>query len=246
MFYFLHGDIPKAVDKANQMVEAMLKKQPDASRFKLDSENFSRSGLQELLGSQGLFSSRYIVDLRRLLENKENKNKEGEKDEENIIFEFLKELKESPNIFIWVEEDVKASDLKKIEKYAEKVQSFYFAQNKEKKPVFNIFSLGDFLGERDKKKLWVGYIDALNYFAVEEIHRTLFWQIKNMLLASKSSSVLETDLKPFVFNKAKSFSKNYSKEELEKISSDLVSISHDAKRGKHDLKIALERFCLGV
>ena len=237
MFYFLYGDIPKAADKAKQMSEAMLKKQPDAARFRLDSDNFSRPELQELMGGQGLFSSKYIVDLRRVLEDDEIKKE---------ALSLIKELQESPNIFIWVEGVVKAADLKKIEKYSEKVQEFSSSLEKTKKPDFNIFSLGDALGERSKKNLWTGYLDALNYFAPEEIHGTLFWQLKSMLLTTKIPSAKEAGLKPFVFNKAKVFAKNYSQEELEKMSSDLISISHDARRGKHDFKIALERFCLEV
>jgi hypothetical protein len=247
MYYFLHGDIPKAVNKAKQMVDAMIKKQPDASYFKLNSDNFSVSELQELIGSQGLFSKKYIVNLRNLLEDKEIKEE---------VLDLLEEMRESQNIFIWVESQVNKVDLKKIEKHAEKVQVFsvsipttseriakeYSGQNHN----FNIFSLGESLGARNKKKLWIDYVEALNYFPPEEIHGTLFWQLKNIILASKVKSVKETDLKPFVFNKAKTFSKNYSKEELEKLSSELVSISHDARRGKHSFEIALERFVLSI
>ena len=239
MFYFLHGDVPRAVDKANQMIGAMLKKQPDASRFKLEGDSFSVSELQELMGGQGLFSNKYIIDLRRLLEDESVKSE---------TLGLIKELADSPNVFIWVEGKVKAADLKKIEKHSAKVQSFESPKSREaaSKPFFNIFSLGDAFGERNKKKLWTGYIDALNHFAVEEIHGTLFWQLKNMIITTKISSAADAGLKPFVFNKAKVFAKNYSQEELEKLSSELVSISHDSRRGKQDFKIALERFCLSL
>lgn len=236
MFYFLYGDIPKAADKANGIVASLLKRQPDAARFKLDSDNWSRAEFQEFLGGQGLFAQRYIVELRRLFENDEAKE---------TILDSLEELKESPNVFIWVEAEATKKELDAIETYAEKVQDFVVA-TKTVKPQFNIFSLGDALGARDKKKLWMQYIDAQQYFAVEEIHGTLFWQVKSMLLAAKTKSAKEADMKPFPYNKAKGYLKKYSEKELIAMSRDLLKVSHEARRGTHNFAIALERWVLSI
>ena len=73
------------------------------------------------------------------------------------------------------------------------------------------------MGKRDKKGAWAEYQKVLKEGLVpEEIHGILFWQIKTMLLASSSKSSVEADLNPFVFKKAKEFSKNYSEDELKK------------------------------
>ena len=128
--------------------------------------------------SQGLFSQKYTTVLDNVFENKEIKS---------YVLDRLKEMKESEQIFLLLESSIDSVSLKKIEKYAEKVQEF------EKKEVVkkdnSIFSIGDGL-TKDKKKLWVTFIDFLNKgIEVEEIHGILFWQIKNMLIASKSGSL---------------------------------------------------------
>lgn len=240
MLYFLHGDFKKAADKASDLAKAMLKKQPDASRFRLDEDNFSESELQSLLGGQGLFSQKYIVDLRRLLEKDDIKEK---------VISLVNEIKKSPNIFIWVEGDdsLDKKDLDLIEKHAEKVQFFETNSGKEKTVDHTeIYRITDALGEKDKKKLWQTYTNLLDKFEVEHIYGTLFWQIKNMILVSKSSSPKDADLKPFVFNKTKNFLNNYSKEDLEKLSTSFIKISHDSRRGMFDLKIGLERWLLEI
>lgn len=236
MLYFLYGDVPKAADKAKNMVEALLLKQPDAARFKIDAHNWAANEMEGLLHGQGLFSQRYIIELRHLFENAETSES---------VLSFLPEIGESENIFIWVDRDVDEKKLKEIEKHATKVQEFKVA-TKIEKPAFNLFSLGDALIERNKQKLWVLFQDALNYSPAEEIHGTLFWQMKNMVLVGKAKTATEADMKPFVFNKAKTAEKKYSDSEMKRMLENLLSVSHDSRRGKHDFEVALERWILSI
>ena len=163
----------------------------------------------------------------------------------------IKDIAESPNAFVFLEGKVDKATVGKIEKKAEKVQEFKSAGNegktKESKEKFNTFSLADVFGRRDKKNLWVLYQQALlQNVAPEEINGVLFWQLKSMLVAYKSKSVQESGLSPYVFQKSKSFARNYSEEEMKKMSSALVSVYHDSRRGIHDFEIALERFILDI
>lgn len=237
MLYFIHGtDYGKVLEKSKSMISAMLQKKPDASLFKLNTENWSDGQLQEFVGGQGLFENKYIVTLSKILEEKEMAES---------ALSILEEIAQSDNIFIWTEEKVDTKTLKKIEKCATKVQAF---EKKETAtgPTFNIFSLGDALVARDKKSLWIMYHQALQFFAPEEIHGTLFWQVKSMLLAAKTKSADEAGLKPFVYSKSKKGAGNYSEVELTALSTNLVSLYHNARRGKGDLDILLEHFILGV
>lgn len=236
MFYFIYGDMQKGTAKARVTIESLLARQPNASRFKLDSDHWSDAEFQELLGGQGLFSERYIVELRRVFEREEITD---------TVLRSLKELAESPNVFMWVEPAVSAAHLKKIETHAAKVQEFKEVV-RGAKPEYNLFPLADALGERDKKRLWVGYIDALNHAAVEEIHGVLFWQVKSMLLATRAKDADDAGMKAFPFGKAKRFAKNYSYDELVQLSSRMLNVSHEARRGAHDFSIALERLLLEV
>ncbi|MFT5179687.1 MAG: DNA polymerase III delta subunit [Candidatus Paceibacteria bacterium] len=235
MLYLLHGtDTQKSLDKANKLVKTMLSKKPNASYFKISSDNFDIHELQEFTGGQGLFENKYIVQISRVLDDS------GIKD---VIVDYVDSIAGSDNIFIWIEGEIDKKTLSKLEKHAEKVEE-HNAKEVVKKPFFNVFSLADAIGNRDKKKAWLLYNEALEELAPEEIHGTIFWQIKSILLSMKAKSASEAGLKPFVYSKSKSFSKNFEESEIEKLSSKLISVSHDARRGKHNFGMALERFIL--
>ena len=67
-----------------------------------------------------------------------------------------------------------------------------------------------------------------------------------MLLSAKAGTAIEADLKPFVYSKAKGYLKNYSEKELILLSSNLVALYHDARRGKGELETNLEKFILKI
>lgn len=252
MLYLLYGsDFKKSREKLHSMIDSLLKKKPDASFFKLDSANFSESQLEELILSQGLFEQKYIVQADGLLDWKKSKD---------IVVEKIKEISESENIFFLIEENIDKPTLKKIEKVAEKVQEFGKKENQEggrkfgvigggglNLGEFNIFDIADALGRKDKKELWVLYQKADRHnIPAEEVHGILMWQIKSILIAKKSKNVEDSGLKPFVYNKSLRFAKNFKEGELEKISSQLISIYHDARRGLCDFDVEMERFVLEI
>ena len=239
MFYLLHGsDTEKTRRKAHELVEICLKKRPGAEVFRLDSSRFGQSSIDQLIGGQGLFEKKHIVFADGLLENKEAKD---------YIVNKAKAIEESENVFIFLERETAKEILKKIEKYASKVQSFELKEKENKKSEFNIFSLTDAFGRRDKKAAWIIYQKAKQAgLEDEQIHGTLFWIVKSMIVANVSANAGEAKLNPFVFGKAKSFAQNFSEHELKKFSGDLVSIYHDARRGFHEMNIALERFILNI
>ncbi len=236
MLYFLYGtDTDKAREKARELLESLQKKKPDALVSRLDPEKWGEVHLEELIGGQGLFSQKMLIFADRVMENRET---------EAVVLQNLAAIGESGNIFIFLEQKVLKPILLKITKVAEKVQEFENVEEK-KKPEFNIFSLTDAFGRRDKKQLWVLLQKAFSSDAVpEEIHGILFWQLKSMLLASAAKTAGDAGIAPFVFTKAKSFLKNYKEEELKTLSSKLVHMYHDAHRGIHDFEIALERLVL--
>jgi hypothetical protein len=91
------------------------------------------------------------------------------------------------------------------------------------------------------------YQQAVRHDVVpEELHGILFWQVKSMLLATLSKDAKESGLNPFVYSKAKNYAKNFTLDELKKISSQLVAIYHQAHRGEVDFDLALEKFFLSI
>ena len=112
---------------------------------------------------------------------------------------------------------------------------------------FNIFTLTDALGARDKKQAWVLYQKALAAgFSAEEIFFKIIWQVKSMLIALRTKNVGETDMKAFPYSKAKRFLKNFKPGELEKLSEDLVIDYQCARRGEIEIEMVIEKVLLSL
>lgn len=110
---------------------------------------------------------------------------------------------------------------------------------------FNIWALTDAIGARQKKDAWVLYHKALASGMVpEEVFYKLVWQTKTMLIAKNTKSVAETDMKPFPYNKAKGFLKNFKEGEIEKMSEELVLGYHRARRGLGEIETLVEKTLL--
>ena len=219
MLYVIYGtDTHKARAKLHDLLDLAKKKRPEAELFKLTTENWSEGQFDELLVAQGLFEQKYTTVLDNLFEKKDLKN---------YVMDRLEEMKESEQIFLMLESSIDVASLKKLEKFSEKVQEF------EKK--------------EDKKKLWISYVDLLGKGAVaEEVHGILFWQVKNMILASRAGSAGETGLSPFVYKNALTGARNYKNEDLQKMSSELVDMTHRVRQGQGELEIMIEKWVLGL
>lgn len=239
MIYLLYGeDFVKTRSKLREIIASQLKKNPEASYFKIDADTWSKEKLEEFVESKGLFQSKYIIVLENLFSDKK------------IIEEvkpFLESLEKSENIFIVVEGALTKEVLGKIEKRSAKTQVFAGVGEKKQKKDFDIFSLTDAFAARDKKRTWLLYQKALlQDVSAEEIHRLIFWQTKAMLAARNSKDASLAGLNPFVYKKSLGFSKNFTKTELEMLSTNLVILHHDARRGIVDFDIALEKLILGM
>jgi len=241
MLYTFHGsDTTSGLKKARTLIDSLRAKKPDASYVSVEAGQWTPSVIEEHLGGQGLFSKAYIIFLDRVTENAEAKD---------AIADFAEPMNESANIFIVLEAKLNVGLKKAFEKHATKVvecEDQKMAENKAfKREEFNIFALADALGSRDRFKAWSIYRQAIDRgLEVESIAGTIFWQIKSMILARDAKSASESGLSPFVFMKAKKGAGNYSVEELNGNLARIISIYHDAHRGKVDGELALERFLL--
>src|SRR3989338_5664710 len=103
MLYFLYGsDSEKAREKAHEVLAGLQKKKPDAELFRFDADGWSdplnpargEARFDELIASQGLFEKKFIVFVNRLFENKDAKD---------VIVKKLSAIRESENVFIFLE-----------------------------------------------------------------------------------------------------------------------------------------------
>ena len=238
MIYFYYGgDREKVREKAGGTFEALQKKKPDASFVAFDAESLTLQDLEMIAGSQGLFEKKIVAKLSDVLDNEELTDD---------ILKALPALKASENIIAWSEGKVNKEPLQMIKKYAEKAEEFSIKEGFKQKE-FSIFFLADALGEKDKKRFWALLVEAFRRGkVVEEIHGTLFWQLKTILLAKRTKTAEEAGINPFPYSKAKSFAKNWKESELMKAISTLVDMYHKAHRGQLDFEIALEKFALSL
>jgi DNA polymerase III delta subunit len=237
MLYFLYGtDTIESRKKLQALLASLAKKRPGAEVFRLKEDNWNEGTFQELLNAQGLFDQKYIAVLDGLLEYKESSE---------LVLESVQTMQESTHVFLMIENNPAEKVVEVVEKHAEKTQEF--ARPEKKKEFFNTFALGDALGSKDKKSLWVGYLEALRQgVSAEEICGVLFWQVKNITLAMHTQSASESKLSPFVDSKARKFAKNFTKEELKDISSALVDATEKVRNGEGEMEVLLERVVLAI
>ena len=112
---------------------------------------------------------------------------------------------------------------------------------------FNVFPLTDAIGEKDKRKAWVVYEQALaSGMVADEIFWRVMWGVKSLLLSAKTSSAEESGLNPFVYKKSKSFLVNWKVGELEDLSGSLVVGYHNARRGIGEMETMIEKILLSL
>ena len=110
---------------------------------------------------------------------------------------------------------------------------------------FNVFALTDVIGARNKREAWILYQKALaSGMVAEEIFFKLVWQIKTLLIASKTKNAEEAEMKAYPYSKAKGFLKNFSTSELTDLSENLVTGYHQARRGETEMEILVEKTLL--
>ncbi|MES2223741.1 MAG: hypothetical protein V4469_02285 [Patescibacteria group bacterium] len=238
MIYFYYGTDREKIQKtARATFDALQKKKPDASFVSFGVENLDENILQEITASQGLFERKVVAKIADIMEDKEKSE---------LVLKFLKEMKATENIIVWSEGEVNKAPLEKIKKYAEKVEEFGVKQKAEKK-FPSIFKMTDAIGDKDKKNAWALLRNELDQgTADEELHGTIFWQMKSILLAKKTKGADEAGLNPYVYSKAKSFSRNWEEKELNNAISSLIDMYHKAHRGQVNFETELERWMLSI
>jgi DNA polymerase III delta subunit len=217
MLYTIVGtDTEKKLQARERVLSGFL----DRELLTMNDVDFNVEHFHDFLNSGDLFSKKYVVVLDSLIAS----------DYVDDILDSAEAMSRSENIFIISEIALLKSPSDVLKKHSETFQTFDLPKEKEEK--FNIFSVTDAFGARDKKTTWVLMQRAMRRgVGAEELLNILIWQVKNLLAVSTGQSVLETGLAPFVFNKSKSYAKNFGQEELHDISTKLVTLFHESHLG---------------
>ncbi len=237
----------------NELLDFFRSKNEHVSIFKIDEYDFEKEKLEELSRSNTLFGGKVVVVFNRIFDDK---------NVSRTILENLDSYVASQNIFIFYEEEIDKEILDLIKEKAKKVQKFDLPPskgmeagkfNKREYGGYNPFLICDAVGEKNKKKAWLIFQDALlEGVPAEEIFWKIWWQAKTMLAIKISSETdaknleKETGFHPFVIKKNLSFLKNFSFKELDDFSWKLVELYHNARRGLADFEIGLEKILINI
>jgi DNA polymerase III delta subunit len=180
----------------------------------LNENEVSKEMLFNFAKSTSLFGEVPVVVCENILKNERIK----------LSTEDLLILKDSPALFIFLEEKIFAVDLKTYKKYAT-IEDFNTTAVKQTSKI-NVFGIADSFAKKDKVGTWVLYREAVSSgVSPEEINGIIFWKIKTMILTG---------------------TKVFSLDELKKNSSTLVALYHNAHKGESDFTISLEQFILSA
>jgi len=239
MIYVIYGaDKFQVKVAAETLLAAKRRKYPDLTIFKFTADDYSREKLEEVLLGQTLFAEKFAVVCDGFLTTAG----------ESILIDYLPRLQPLPNLYLLLEESLPEKILKQITAAGGAMREIkkLVQSGKEKLTLrFNQFALADALGERDRKRAWIFLQEALaRGQAAEDIFWKLFWKVKMMLLAETAKDQTVLGLKSFVLQQANRHRRNFSLEELKKLSSRLVAAWHDRFRGLTDLELDIERLIL--
>ena len=225
MLYIFYGnDTKHSGEVARKLVIGLQKKKPDAEYFKMTDLSFDKGQAEGLIKGQGLFSPNYIVYFDGVLKNTETKE---------FVVSILKDIQASQSVFVLREVKIDAPTLKKLKVVAEKIQECALDEDKLSKDEklalqgekISFFEYTDAIGGGDKKKTWMLVVDAIRKgVPTEEIHGIFFYQVKTMLLASKTKTAAEAGLNPYVYRKGREGAEKYGIDRLERMTKDLVDM----------------------
>jgi hypothetical protein len=242
MLYVYYGDKKEAQRKAHILLAGLAAKKPDATITYFDPDTFVYGNWEELVAGQGLFVRSLLFYGAGVCEHSESVE---------FLEKHIKEIKESPNIFIFAEQKMPVALKRVLEKNAEKFVELEEGKVAIKERV-DLFALTDAVGARRAKDAFLLYEDALIKGAsADEVHPLLWWQLKNIYLVKtlKQQSLAAAEaigIKPYPFKKALAYSEKFEEKELKQMLKELVDMFHIARTSGTELEFGILKFLLKI
>lgn len=238
MLYIITGEYGARIDKINKDILSVRKEGDTVER--IESSKFDEMPISETTKQGSMFGNKSFFVFTDLL---------SLKDREEKLLDHAKDMVESNNVFILHETKILKLILNKLEKAGGEIIEIKKEKLEGKRKVyqdepFNLFLLTEALGEKNKKKLWILFREAVEKGSpIEEIHGLLNWQVKNMIMVKTEDG--NPDMHPFAYRKTSQFAKNFEMQDLQKLSGDLVRIFHERETGI-PLEMKIEGFILDL
>lgn len=240
IIYYWGADCAGSRRAARAEFLVQREKFPEAPVFDLAGENLTREELQEAVYARPLLGGGAIAFFDQL---------SIKSPLISFVTENLTSLAKSDNLFVFWEDEKGEALAELVAMVGGGVKEFKPTTDKKlsSQESVNIFAVADALGNRDRKQTWLLYHDALRHgVPAEEVFWKFAWKVKTLLLVATAPPGSPLPLKPYPLSQAKRQLKNYKLTELVSLSSRLVKLYHDARRGLADFDLNLERLILEV
>lgn len=225
-------DTAKARKEARTFFEAERAASPAALAAYFDDTLFDFSQATDAFTSESLFGGENILYFDGILDHPD-----GEAFYRTIIKEtahtvIIREASPSKDLRVFFERLGEVREFTPIKKFEKRVDNF---------------AIVNALARRDKKASWVEFEKVRKArSAMEEVHGTVFWGFKTMLLSAllDKHSALKSGVKESSYRTYAVLAKNYSTSELKDKTRYLKEIYHKGHRGEGNLEELLEEFIL--
>jgi hypothetical protein len=186
------------------------------------------------LEQRGMFQPEVVIIIDRPLDGAEGKE---------YVLEHGEALNGSKTKVFVIQPEVDALTRKKLEKLGT-IEVFDERVRDETTPP-SAFALVDAMQVGDRKRAWILYRDLINAgVSAEEVHGTLAWAARGVVLASNTRSADEAGMKPYPYGKAKDVARRLKPGDAVAQSAELVRLYHDARMGRGTLEDLLEIYLL--
>ncbi len=233
LLYLAKKDKNKILQKTNLIVDTKLKEEPNIFKINLDPKEFLESSLHELLQSNALFKSNYIVILNDIFEDENAKE---------FFFDFLDDIASVKHLFILQDSKCYLSE-KELKLLKDK--SFKYEIDCPKNSIQsskNVFSIADVFLFENKKDFWLEFLELSKEFDAEQLYGILSWVFKNIFLFEENPK----NLKPYLAKKYEKALKINDKKKLKSAYLDFLNLPSRARSLNLSLKDELEKWILSL
>ena len=190
MLYVFCGNRFAAREHVRKFVAICKEKRPHAEYI-----HFSPTGdtpLEELLFGQGLFEKKYIIFCDEVLVSPVSGH----------LLDNLSSYHSSPHMFILFEPALKTSEEKKLTTCGAVVKRC--VEEGEQEDTRTLFSFADTFLRRDSEKTFITlHILLRKGVSPVSLLNILLWQLRMLVLVSKTKDASEAGISPFVYQKTK-------------------------------------------
>ena len=191
MLYIFCGDRYSAREHARAFADACKKKRENAEYIYF-SPAVTHQSLEELLFGQGLFEKKYIVFCDEILANPVSEH----------LLRNIAAYHASPHMFVVFEPSLEAKQEREFTKHDAVVKRYKEQASQEDTRA--LFGFTDVFMRGDRNKTFAAlHRLLLRGESPSSLLNILLWQLRMLVLTSRSNSATEAGVKPFVYTKAK-------------------------------------------